>query len=253
MSSLADRHALVTGGGSGIGAAIVRALHDEGARVTLVGRREAALREVADRLARAAVAPADVSDAAQVEAAFAVARRENGPLDILVNNAGIATSAPFGETDFEDWRQVMAVNCDALFHCCRAALPDLLAARSGRIVTIASTAGLKGYAYTAAYVASKHAAVGLMRALGTEFARTGMTTNAVCPGFTDTAIAGAAAGRIAEQTGRSREDAAAAIKRFNPQNRLISPEEVARAVVYLCDPGSAAVNGVALPVAGGEV
>ncbi len=243
----------MTGGGSGIGAAVARALAADGARVTLVGRREAALREVADGLAEAAVAPADVSHPDQVEAAFDTARRENGPIDILVNNAGIAPSAPFGESSFDDWRMVMAVNCDGVFHCCRAALPDLLAAKSGRIVTIASTAGLKGYAYTAAYVASKHAAVGLMRALGQEFARTGMTANAVCPGFTDTDIANNATGRIAEQSGRTREDAVAALKRFNPQNRLVTPDEVAAAVMYLCGPGSAAVNGVALPVAGGEI
>ena len=253
MNVLIDRHALVTGGGSGIGAAVARTLSSQGAKVTLVGRREEALRQVADSLEHATVAPADITERSQVDAAFEIARRAHGPIDILVNNAGIAPSAPFGETPFEEWRRVMAVNCDALFHCCQAALPDLLAADNGRIVTVASTAGLKGYAYTAAYVASKHAAVGLTRALAAEFARTNLTANAVCPGFTDTDIVSAATDMIADQTGRGQSKARAALTRFNPQNRLVQPEEVARAVLYLCDPGSAAVNGVALPVAGGEV
>jgi NAD(P)-dependent dehydrogenase (short-subunit alcohol dehydrogenase family) len=253
VTSLAGRHAFVTGAGSGIGAAIARALHAAGARVTLTGRREAALREVADGLERAAIAPADLTDRGEIERAFASAREAHGAVDILVNNAGIAPSAPFAKIAPNEWREVMATNCDAVFHCCQSALPDLLATKDGRIITIASTAGLKGYAYTGAYVASKHAVVGLMRALAAEFARTELTANAICPGFTDTPIVARSAKRIAEKDDRGEEEALAALKRFNPQNRLVLPEEVARAVVWLADPASRSLTGLALPVAGGEI
>lgn len=246
-------HAVVTGGGSGIGAAIAQALAAEGARLTLVGRRRDALEATADELPGAVVAPADVTDRAAVDKAFAAARAAHGPIDILVNNAGIAPSAPFAKITPQAWRETMAVNLDALFHCCQAALPDLVAASSGRIVTVASTAGVKGYGYTAPYVASKHGAIGLMRALATEFAATAMTVNAVCPGFTDTDIVGDAIANIQSKTGRSADDARAQLTRFNPQGRLIDPDEVAEAVLWLCLPASRSVTGQALMVAGGEV
>lgn len=246
-------HAVVTGGGSGIGAAIAQALANEGARLTLVGRRRDALEATAAGLAGAVVAQADVTDRAAVDDAFAQARATHGPISILVNNAGIAPSAPFGKVTSEAWRDTMAVNLDALFHCCQAALADLLAAPSGRIVTVASTAGVKGYGYTAPYVASKHGAIGLMRALATEFATTGLTANAVCPGFTDTDIVGDAIANIQAKTGRSADDALAQLTRFNPQKRLIDPAEVAEAVLWLCLPASRSVTGQAVMVAGGEV
>lgn len=246
-------HAVVTGSGSGIGAAIARALASEGARLTLVGRRREALDATAATLPGACVAQADVTDRAAVDAAFASARAAHGPIAILVNNAGIAPSAPFAKVTAEAWRQTMAVNLDALFHCCQAALPDLLAARSGRIVTVASTAGVKGYGYTAPYVASKHGAIGLMRALATEFAHTGLTANAVCPGFTDTDIVGDAIANIQAKTGRSADEARAQLTRFNPQGRLIDPVEVAEAALWLCLPASRSVTGQAIMVAGGEV
>jgi NAD(P)-dependent dehydrogenase (short-subunit alcohol dehydrogenase family) len=246
-------HAVVTGSGSGIGAAIAQALASEGARLTLVGRRREALDATAATLPGACVAQADVTDRAAVDAAFASARAAHGPISILVNNAGIAPSAPFAKVTAEAWRQTMAVNLDALFHCCQAALPDLLAARSGRIVTVASTAGVKGYGYTAPYVASKHGAIGLMRALATEFAHTGLTANAVCPGFTDTDIVGDAIANIQAKTGRSADEARAQLTRFNPQGRLIDPAEVAEAALWLCLPASRSVTGQAIMVAGGEV
>ncbi len=246
-------HAVVTGGGSGIGAAIARALASEGARLTLVGRRREALDATAATLPGACVAQADVTDRAAVDAAFASGRAAHGPIAILVNNAGIAPSAPFAKVSPEAWRQTMAVNLDALFHCCQAALPDLLAARSGRIVTVASTAGVKGYGYTAPYVASKHGAIGLMRALATEFAHTGLTANAVCPGFTDTDIVGDAIANIQAKTGRTADEARAQLTRFNPQGRLIDPTEVAEAALWLCLPASRSVTGQAIMVAGGEV
>lgn len=246
-------HAIVTGGGSGIGAAIAQVLANEGARLTLIGRRLDALEATAGRIPGAVVAQADVTDRAAVDLAFAQARDAHGPIGILVNNAGIAPSAPFAKITPQAWRETMAVNLDALFHCCQAALPDLLAAPAGRIVTVASTAGVKGYGYTAPYVASKHGAIGLMRALATEFAATAMTVNAVCPGFTDTDIVGDAIANIQSKTGRSADDARAQLTRFNPQGRLIDPDEVAEAVLWLCLPASRSVTGQALMVAGGEV
>lgn len=249
---LANTHALVTGGGSGIGAAIAHTLAVEGAALTLVGRRREPLETLAAETG-AAIATADVADADQVAHAFATARAANGPVTILVNNAGVAPSAPFHRTSLNDWRQAMAVNADALFHCCQAALADLKAARAGRIITIASTAGLKGYAYTAAYVASKHAAIGLTRALAVEFAATPVTVNAVCPGFTDTAIVADAVANITARTGRDADAARAELARFNPQGRLIDPQEVADTVLWLCLPASRSITGQAIAVAGGEV
>jgi NAD(P)-dependent dehydrogenase (short-subunit alcohol dehydrogenase family) len=246
-------HAVVTGGGSGIGAAVAQALAAEGARLTLVGRRRDALDAVAATLPGTHVAPADVADRAAVDAAFASARAAHGPISILINNAGVAPSAPFARVTAEAWRATMAVNLDALFHCCQAALPDLLAAPAGRIVTVASTAGVKGYGYTAPYVASKHGAIGLMRALATEFAATPLTANAVCPGFTDTDIVGQAVANIQAKTGRSADEAIAELTRYNPQKRLIEPAEVAEAVLWLCLPASRSVTGQAVMVAGGEV
>ena len=268
---LAGAHAVVTGGGTGIGAAIAAALAQEGARLTLVGRRREKLEEVASRSPAKAgaqsgaeagprpspgnifVAPADVTQREEVDRAFAAARSAHGPITILVNNAGAAEATPFAKSTEEDWRRTMAVNLDALHHCCQAALPDLLAAGSARIVTIASTAGLKGYAYTAAYVAAKHGAVGLTRALAAEYAKTALTVNAVCPGFTDTDLVAGAVETIRARTGRSEAEARAELARFNPQGRLVAPQEVAAAVLWLCLPESGSINGQAIAVAGGEV
>jgi NAD(P)-dependent dehydrogenase (short-subunit alcohol dehydrogenase family) len=250
---LLGAHAIVTGGGTGIGAAIARALAAEGAKLTLVGRRRAPLERVAAGDFGALVAPADVTDREQVEAAFTFAQQAQGPITILVNNAGAAESAPFAKVSAEAWRRTMAVNLDALLHCCQAALSDLLQAEAGRIVTIASTAGLKGYPYSAPYVAAKHGAVGLTRALATELGRTNVTANAVCPGFTETDMLQGSVEKIQSLTGRTDEDIRADLARYNPQDRLVSPEEVANAVVWLCLPESRSITGQAIAVAGGEV
>ena len=248
---LDGQHAIVTGGGTGIGAATARALAAEGARVTLIGRRREPLEIAATGSGFFAIA--DVTDRAQVERAFAEAREMQGPISILVNNAGAAASAAFRKIDEDHWRRMMGVNLDAVFHCCQAALPDLMDADNGRIVTIASTAGLIGYRYTAAYIAAKHGAVGLMRALAAELASTGVTANAVCPGFTDTDLVAQAVARISDATGRTTEEARAELAGLNPQGRLIAPEEVASTVVWLCLPESRSITGQAIAVAGGEV
>ena len=250
---LAGHHAVITGGGTGIGACIARALAAEGAKLTLVGRRREKLEEIGAEDFDALVSPADVTDRQQVEDCFAIAREAQGPITILVNNAGAVESVAFAKLTEETWRRTMAVNLDALLHCSQAALPDLLAAESGRIVTVASTAGLKGYPYVAAYVAAKHGAVGLTRALAIELARTSVTVNAVCPGFTDTEMTDSAIAAIQARTGRGAEEIRADFAAFSPQKRLIDPVEVANAVLWLCLPESRSITGQAIAVAGGEV
>lgn len=253
MTRLQGHHAFVTGGGTGIGAEIARALAAEGAKLTLAGRRREPLEKVAHDIAGAVAAPGDVTKRADVDACFEMARAANGPVTILVNNAGTAHSLPFAKTTEDVWREIMAVNCDALLHCCQAALPDLLDAKAGRIVTIASTAGLKGYAYSAPYVAAKHGAVGLTRSLAAEFAKTNLTVNAVCPGFTDTDMVGETVERLHEKTGRAADDVRADLAAFNPQGRLLDPREIANIVIWLCLPESRSITGQAIVVAGGEV
>jgi NAD(P)-dependent dehydrogenase (short-subunit alcohol dehydrogenase family) len=251
--SAPQRHALVTGGGSGIGAAVALALAEAGLRVTLLGRRAQALEAVASRHPeRMQAVTADISDAAQVTAAFSQARERFGPLSILVNNAGQAHSAPFLKTDASIWERMLSVNLTGTVLCAQAALPDMLAARWGRIVNVASTAGLVGYAYVSAYCASKHAVVGLTRALALEVARKGVTVNAVCPGYTETEILQTSIANVMAKTGRSAEEARAEFAQGNPQGRIVQPEEVADTVRWLCGDGAASVHGQAIAVCGGE-
>lgn len=252
---LQGRHAVVTGGGRGIGAAIARALAGQGARVTLMGRtlatleREAAgLRTLTDVHCRTV----DVADAGSVAAAFSAAADALGPVAILVNNAGQAASAPFGKTDPALWQQMLDVNLTGTYLGIRAALPGMLDLGWGRIVNIASTASLRGYAYVSAYCAAKHAVLGLTRSLALELARKPVTINAVCPGYTETDIVRDTLANIQAKTGRSAAEAEAELVKHNPQGRFVQPEEVANAVLWLCQPGSEAVTGQAISVSGGE-
>jgi NAD(P)-dependent dehydrogenase (short-subunit alcohol dehydrogenase family) len=254
MTPPLDRqHAVVTGGGRGIGAAIADVLAGAGAMITLMGRSEAALQEKASGLPMARAVACDVTDEAAVAAAFAEAAGAFGPVTILINNAGAAESAPLVRTSLELFRRLLEVNLIGTFLCSRAVLPDMLEARFGRIVNVASVAGLKGAAYVSAYCAAKHGVVGLTRALAVETATKGITVNGVCPSYTDTAMARRAIANIVERTGRSAAEAEAELVRKNPQGRLIRPEEVAATVLWLCAPGTEAITGQAIAVAGGEV
>ncbi len=252
--ALQGKHALVTGAARGIGASIARTLVAEGAKVTLLGRREEALRALAGELdGEVTYVAADVSDPEQVATAFAQAPERLGPVAILVNNAGQAESAPFGKTSLELWQRMLAVNLTGSFLCSQAAMPDMLAHRWGRIVNVASTAGLVGYAYVSAYVAAKHGVVGLTRALALELAKKNITVNAVCPGYTETDILRESIANVVAKTGRSADEARASFAAGNPQQRIVQPAEVGDAVAWLCGAGAAAITGQSISVSGGEV
>lgn len=252
--SLTGYHAVVTGGGSGIGRATAERLAEAGCQITLIGRHVARLHETADRIGDLAlVAPADVTDADMLATAIEAGRDRFGPIDILINNAGAATSAPFLKTDADALRAMLALNLEAPAEATRLVLPGMLTRRWGRIINVASTAGLKGYAYVSAYVAAKHGLIGLTRALALEVASKGVTVNAVCPGFTDTDLVARSIEAITGKTGRSEDEARAALSASNPQGRLITPDEVATTIVWLCGDGASGINGTAVPVAGGEL
>lgn len=253
MTGIEGQVAVVTGAGTGIGAAIAKALDTAGAAVALVGRRQAPLEDVAAGLSRAQVFAADVTSESQVTGMTARVASALGAPTILVNNAGAAQSAPFERTSLSLWNDMLGVNLTGAFLCARAVLPPMKNAGSGRIVNIASTAGLKGYDYVAAYCAAKHGLVGMTRALAGEVARHGITVNAVCPGFTETPMLKASLENISGKTGMTSEEALLALSRTNPQGRFVTPEEVADAVLWLVQPGSASINGQAIAVAGGEV
>ena len=252
----ADRHALITGASRGIGSTIAASLAAKGARVSLLGRDAGNLHTVSKALGGAGVAApivADVTDATSVSNAFKQAREHFGPVHILINNAGQAASAKFTATDETLWNRIMAVNVTGTYLCTRQAVEDMLQVGYGRIVNIASIAGLRGAAYISAYAASKHAVIGLTRSLALEFAAKNITVNAVCPGYTDTDIVKDAVANIMRKTGRSEAEALATLVATNPQRRLISPEEVAHTVLWVCGPGAESITGQSIVVAGGEV
>jgi NAD(P)-dependent dehydrogenase (short-subunit alcohol dehydrogenase family) len=255
---LRGKHAVVTGASRGIGAAIASAFARRGADVTLMSRNESRLAEQAAALtkifnAKAQAIATDITQPDQVSAAFARAADRFGPPQILINNAGAALAAPIGKTDLAKWQGMLEVNLTGAFLCIRAVVQQMAKGDYGRIVNVASTAGLTGYAYVTAYCAAKHGLIGLTRALARELAHTGVTVNAVCPGYTDTDIVADAIDNIVAKTGRTREQAMQELTAHNPQGHLVRPEEVAETVGWLCLPSSASITGQSIVVAGGEL
>ena len=246
------QHAVVTGGASGIGEAIAGRLAEAGMRITLMGRNQEKLLATASRL-KAAIQQVDISNPEDVQKGFAAAVQANGPVTVLVNNAGIAETSSFSKMSDELWNSMLAVNLTGTYLCTKAVVDSMSTAGYGRIINIASTASLKGFAYVSAYCAAKHGVLGLTRALALELARKGVTVNAVCPGFTDTDMVSRSLDTIVEHTGMDREQALAELVKGNPQGRLIQPVEIAETVLWLCGPHSASITGQAIAVAGGEV
>jgi NAD(P)-dependent dehydrogenase (short-subunit alcohol dehydrogenase family) len=249
---ITGKHALVTGGGTGVGRAIALALAETGVAVTICGRRKEQLAAVADANKRIFAIAADVTDEAAMTALYAEAEKARGPVDIVVANAGMSGSSPAQRTSLGDWQRTLDVNLTGSFLTVKPALAGMTSAKSGRVVFVASTAGLKGYAYVAPYVAAKHGVVGLMRALATELARTGVTVNAVCPGFVETDMLEESVRRIVDKTGRTVEQARASLAATNPQGRFIQPQEVAAAVLWLCSEAAGSITGQAISLSGGE-
>ena len=254
--SLDGRGAVVTGGGRGIGRAVARALAENGAAVVVCARSEQEIESVADELRadgfEAHAIPCDVSDEASVEAMATAAVERLGTVDVLVNNAGIARSNPVKRLPLEEWNRILAVNATGTFLCTKAFLEGMIERGWGRVINVASVAGLRGGRYIAAYTASKHAQVGFTRALAAEVAGLGITVNAICPGYVDTQMAEYAVRRAVEKTGVAEEDALDAIRALNPQNRLIRPEEIAHAALMLCAKDGEGISGQTIVLDGGQ-
>jgi NAD(P)-dependent dehydrogenase (short-subunit alcohol dehydrogenase family) len=249
--SISFPHALVTGGATGIGKATALALAEAGVEVTICGRRAEPLEAVAAMHPRIHAMTADVTDEASVEALYRKAEAARGPIEIVVANAGIASSAPAHKTTLAEWNRIIDVNLTGAFLTVRPALAGMAERKRGRLIFIASVAGLRGSAYVAPYVASKHGVVGLMRALAAELLKTGVTVNAICPGYVETEMLEESIARVMEKTGRSEEQAREGFAAFNPNQRLIKPEEVAAAVLWLASDAAISVTGQPVAISGG--
>jgi len=249
---LTNHHAIVTGGATGIGLAVTQALCNEGARVTVMGRNKQRLDELAATNDLIGAIEVDITDPQSVEQAFKAASAVQ-PISILINNAGAADTAAFHKMTFEHWQRMLSINLTGTFLTTQAALSDIKAANYGRIINIASTSGLKGYAYTSAYSAAKHGVIGLTRSLSLELSNTMVTVNAICPGFTNTAIVADAIENITTKTQRNEAQALEDLVSHNPQKRLIEVDEIAETVLWLCNPKSGSVTGQSIVIAGGEL
>lgn len=247
---LQSRHALITGGGTGIGASAATHLNAAGARVSVLGRRPEPLERIR-KIVKGVAVQCDVTDRGEIARAFDEARAANGPIEMLVVNAGIAESAPFHKMARESWNRIIATNLTAAFDCAQEAIGDLLASDDGRIVFVASVASLRGVPYAAHYAASKHGLLGLMRSLAAEYAKTNLTVNAVCPGYVDTPMTDQSVARVSEITGRSEGDSRAAITNMNASGRLVHPDCIGTMIMTLCLPQSRDVNGAAVTIDGG--
>ncbi|KPU83790.1 3-hydroxyacyl-CoA dehydrogenase [Marinosulfonomonas sp. PRT-SC04] len=250
--TLHNKHIVVSGGGTGVGAEIATCFATAGADVTILGRRLAPLKEIADRTGAYAVT-CDVTDRAALDAALADAVSRNGPVDIAIANAGAAKSIPFMRMNPSDLDDMLAVNLLGVFNLWQASFAGMKERGWGRLIAVASTAGLKGYPYVSGYSAAKHGVIGLMKSLSIELAKTGVTVNALCPGFIDTPLLERSIENIAAKTGMSAEDAAASLKSGNPQGRFIQTDEVAEAALWLCSDGARSINGQSLAISGGEI
>lgn len=253
MTAFQQRHAVVSGGGTGLGAAVATALMEAGHRVTVLGRTEALLRTVVGDRANGLAITADVTDRAAVDQAVAQAVKAFGAVEITVANAGASESAPFEGVDNAHWDRMLAVNLTGVFHLFQATLSPMRETGWGRLIAVSSTAGLKGYPYVSPYCAAKHGVIGLVRALAIETARDGVTVNAICPGFAETPMLDRAIDNITGFSPRTKHEAQAVLQRHNPQGRFVKPQEVAAAALYLCSDGADCVTGQALSLSGGEV
>jgi NAD(P)-dependent dehydrogenase (short-subunit alcohol dehydrogenase family) len=250
--SLKDLHVVITGGGRGIGAAIADAMDSVACKITLMGRSGDSLEQKCKTLSNAQGVTVDVCNEESVHAAFSQAKDAFDPIDILINNAGAAYSSPLHKTDSENWKYMLDVNLTGAFYCCKAVVPDMRKRKWGRIVNIASIAGLYGAPYIAAYCAAKHGVIGLTRALALELASLEITVNALCPGYTNTEMLEGAINNIRSKTKLSREEAEDQLKNTSPQHRFVQPEEVATSVLWLCQPGSESITGQSIPINGGS-
>jgi 3-hydroxybutyrate dehydrogenase len=251
--NLLERHAVITGGGRGIGASIADKLNELGMKITLMGRSEDTLLKKCNELKHAQAVVVDVSKDDSVQQAFQSAKKTFGPIDILINNAGAAYAAPLQRTDNENWQYMLDVNLSGVFYCCREVVDDMRKRKWGRIINIASIAGLAGAPYISAYCAAKHGVIGLTKSLALELAKLDITVNAICPGYTNTELLDGAIDNILQKTDLTRDQAIDHLKNTSPQQRFVEPEEVAATVAWLCLSGSESITGQAIPMTGGGV